>query len=120
MEHFIEGFISNPNLKGVIFGFVHASITIIGYYSGLSVNRLLKIVSKGYIAGIFGAALSHVVADLIASMIDPHLISMALGIVVGGIIPLLFIPILEKYFTKSKNHIVVGDHEDVKKDLDSH
>ena len=88
MEHFIEGFISNPNLKGVIFGFVHASITV--------------------------------VADLIASMIDPHLRSMALGIVVGGIIPLLFIPILEKYFTKSKNHIVVGDHEDVKKDLDSH
>ena len=53
-------------------------------------------------------------------MIDPHLRSMAMGIVVGGIIPLLFIPILEKYFTKSKNHIVVGDHEDVKKDLDSH
>ena len=99
---------------------MHASITIIGYYSGLSVNRLLKIVSKGYIAGIFGAALSHVVADLIASMIDPHLRSMAMGIVVGGIIPLLFIPILEKYFTKSKNHIFVGDHEDVKKDLDSH
>ena len=41
MEHFIEGFISNPNLKGVIFGFVHASITIIGYYSGLSVNSCL-------------------------------------------------------------------------------
>ena len=53
MEHFIEGFISNPNLKGVIFGFVHASITIIGYYSGLSVNRLLKIVSKFYLDRLY-------------------------------------------------------------------
>ena len=33
-------------------------------------NRLLKIISNGYIAGIFGAALSHVVADVIASFLD--------------------------------------------------
>ena len=104
MEHFIEGFISNPNLKGVIFGFVHASITIIGYYSGLSVNRLLKIVSKGYIAGIFGAALSHVVADLIASMIDPHLRSMALGIVVGGIYPTIHSYLRKVFHQKQKSY----------------
>ena len=30
------------------------------------------------------------------------------------------IPILEKYVVKSKNHIVTGDHEDIKKDLKSH
>jgi hypothetical protein len=38
----------------------------------------------------------------------------------GGIIPLLFIPILEKYVTKSDDHIMVGDHEDIEKDLTSH
>ena len=80
---------------------VRASSIIIGYYSGLSVNRLLKIVSKGYIAGIFGAALSHVVADLIASMIDPHLRSMAKNCCWWHN-PLLFIPILEKYLPKAK------------------
>ena len=45
---------------------------------------------------------------------------MILGIVVGGLIPLAFIPLLERFVTKSKNHIVIGDHEDIKKDLDSH
>ena len=93
---------------------------LIGYYSGWSINRLLKLASNGYIAGIIGAAIAHVLADLIASYIDPHVRSMALGIVVGGLIPLLLIPVLEKYVVKSKHHIVVGDHEDIEKDLKEH
>ena len=42
---------------------------------------------------------------------------MVLGIVLGGIVPLFFIPILEKYVVKSKNHIVAQDHEYLKKDF---
>lgn len=68
----------------------------------------------------FGAALFHIIADIIATFIDPHIRSMLLGIVVGGVIPLLLIPVLEKYFNKSKNHIMIGDHNDIKKDLKSH
>ena len=30
------------------------------------------------------------------------------------------IPFLEKYVVKSKHHIVVGDHEDIEKDIKSH
>ena len=122
MEHVLEKyfFAQDANLRGFIFGFIHVSITLLGYYTGMSINRFLKIVSKGYIAGIFGASLSHVIADLIASLIDPSIRSMVLGIVIGGIIPLLFIPLFEKYVNKSKSHIVVGDHEDIKKDLESH
>ena len=122
MEHLLEDLFreTNGNLRGFIFGFVHVSIMLLGYYTGFSINRFLKLVSNGYIAGIFGAALSHIIADLIASYIDPHIRSMILGIVVGGIIPLIFIPFLEKYIIKSKNHIVTGDHEDVRRDLDSH
>tara|TARA_B100001287_G_C22482785_1_gene435166 strand:+ start:401 stop:688 length:288 start_codon:yes stop_codon:yes gene_type:complete len=94
---------------------------LLGYYSGWSINRFLKIVSNGYIAGIVGAAMSHIIADLIASYLDPHLRTMIIGIVLGGMVPLLFIPLLETLIkTKSKHHIVTGDHEDVKKDLDSH
>ena len=122
MEHILEKlfFAQDANLRGFIFGFIHVSITLLGYYTGLSINRFLKIVSKGYIAGIFGAAFSHVIADLIASLIDPSIRSMVLGIVIGGIVPLFFIPLLERFVNKNKNHIVVGDHEDVKKDLKSH
>jgi H+/Cl- antiporter ClcA len=122
MEHLLEHqlFGTDANLRGFIFGFVHVTIMLLGYYSGWSINRFLKLVSNGYIAGIFGAALAHIVADLVASVVDPHIRSMVVGIVVGGIVPLFLVPLFEKYVVKSKHHIVVGDHEDVSKDLESH
>jgi len=87
-------------MRGFIFGLIHVSILVIGYYSGWSINRLLKIASNGYVA-------------------DPTMRSAALGIVLGGAIPLIAIPILEKYIIKSEKHIMVGDHEDIEKDLKS-
>ena len=123
MEHLIDNYIAHlpSNFRGFIFGFVHVAIMLIGYYSGWSINRFLKIVSKGYIAGIFGAVFSHILADLIASYLDPHIRSMILGIVIGGVIPLAFIPLLEILIKKkSKYHVVTGDHEEIKKDLNSH
>ena len=119
MEHILEIYFVNiqSNMRGFICGFVHVAIMLLGYYSGWSLNRLLKFMSNGYIAGIVGAALAHILADLIASYIDPHVRSMVVGIVIGGLVPLLAIPILERYVVKSKNHIVVGDHEDIERDL---
>ena len=68
---------------------------IIGYYTGFSINKFLKILSNGYVAGIFGIVLSHIIADIIACYLDPDLRQMIFGVVIGGIIPLFFIPILE-------------------------
>ena len=34
-----------------------------------------------------------------------------------ALLPLLLIPFLESYITKSERHIMVGDHEDIEKDL---
>ena len=122
MEHILEHYLYqySSNFRGFVFGFMHAAIMILGYYTGWSINRFLNIISNGYIAGIFGAALSHVIADVIASFMDPHIRSMVLGIVIGGIIPLFFIPLLEKYVIKSQHHVITGDHEDIKKDLQNH
>ena len=115
------GLIQDGNiLPGFIFGVVHVSLVILGFYTGWSINRLLKNITKGYIAGIIGASLAHVIADLIAAIIDPTMRARTAGIVLGGLLPLLFIPLLEKYVTKSRSHIMVGDHEDIAKDLDSH
>jgi len=121
MEHLIEeiAWLQDKGwLRGFVFGVVHTIIPVIGFYTGWSINRLLKIVSNGYIAGIVGVIVAHVVADFIAATLDPNLKSAAIGIVLGGLVPLLLIPFLEKYVTKSKHHIVVGDHEDLKKDLE--
>ena len=106
--------------RGFVFGIVHVSIMLLGYYSGFSINRLLKILSNGYIAGIIGAGIAHVLADLIAALIDPSMRPATLGIVIGGLLPLLLVPLLEKVVIKSKYHVVIGDHEDIEKDLKSH
>lgn len=120
MKHLLEELLSGqaPQLRGFVFGFVHATIMLLGYYTGFSINRLLKFVSNGAIAGITGAAIAHVVGDVIASLIDPHLRFAVYGIVVGGILPLFFIPIFEKFIIKSPHHIMTGDHEDIARDLD--
>ena len=106
--------------RGFVFGIVHVSIMLIGYYTGFSINRLLKILSNGYIAGIIGAGIAHVLADLIAALIDPSMRPATLGIVIGGLLPILLVPLLEKVVIKSKYHVVIGDHEDIEKDLKSH
>ena len=123
MEHLIEdlAWLENmPWMRGYIFGVVHAGLIIIGYYTGWSINRFLKLMSNGFIAGILGAVFAHVIADLVASLLDPSIRPATLGIVLGGITPLIFIPLLEKYVVKSKHHIVVGDYEDIEKDLRNH
>ena len=121
MEHLIEeiAWLQDKGwLRGFVFGFIHTIIPLIGFYTGWSINRLLKIVSNGFIAGIFGVVIAHVIADYIAATLDPELRTAALGIVLGGLIPLILIPFLEKYVTKSQHHIAIGDHEDLKKDLE--
>ena len=120
MEQLLENFAlvrDGVLLPGFIFGFVHVSFVILGFYTGWSINRLLKNITKGYIAGIIGAALAHVIADLVAALIDPSIRARTAGIVLGGLVPLLLIPVLEKYVTKSKSLIMVWDHEDIEKDL---
>ena len=94
--HFIEDLIEEYNiLRGFIFGFIHTLIPLIGFYTGWSINRLLKIISNGAIAGIVGIVLAHIIADFIAALADPNLKSAAYGIVLGGCLPLLAVPFLE-------------------------
>ena len=116
--HFMEELVEEHSiLRGATFGFIHTLIPLIGFYTGWSINRFLKIISNGAIAGIVGIVLAHIIADFVAAMADPDLKSAAFGIVIGGFLPLLAVPFLEKYVTKSRYHTVVGDHEDLKRDL---
>ena len=97
MEHLIEGIAwlqDKVFLRGFVFGLVNVGIMLIGFYTGWSINRLLKIVSNGFIAGIVGVIIAHVIADYIAATLDPDIRSAATGIVIGGLIPLIFIPLL--------------------------
>ena len=112
--HFIEELLIS---RGFVFGFIHKLIPLLGFYTGWSINRLLKVASNWAIAEITGIVLAHIVANFIAALADPNLKSATFSILLGGFLPLLVVPFLEKYVTKSKYYIVVGDHEDLKKDL---
>ena len=120
MQHLIEN-ISNLQdkylMKGFVFGFVHVLIMLLGFYTGWSINRFLKIISNGFIAGIVGVIIAHAFADLIAALIDTSVREHALGIFLGGLVVLPLIPLFEKYIIKSKYHIAIGDHDEIKKDL---
>ena len=120
MQHLIENISYFQNkflLKGFTFGVVHIGIMLLGFYTGWSINRFLKLISNNFIAGIVGVIIAHSFSDLIAAMIDHNMRDAALGIFLGGLVALPFIPLLEKYIIKSKYHIAIGDHEDLKKDL---
>ena len=90
-EHFSLDFIPEDfvNVRGFIFGIVHTGLLVIGYYTGWSVNRVIKVASNGYIAGLFGAMFAHVVTDLISSIVDPSIRPMTFGILLGGITPFI-------------------------------
>ena len=93
MEHLIEDISwlqDKAYLRGFVFGLVHTMIPLIGFYTGWSINRLLKLASNGYVAGIFGVIVAHVIADFIAATLDPHLKTATIGIVLGGLIPLSY------------------------------
>ena len=75
MEYLIEeiSFLQDKIfLRGFIFGLIHIGIMLIGFYTGWSINRLLKIISNGFIAGIIGVVIAHVIADYIAATLRPR------------------------------------------------
>ena len=120
MQHLIENisYLQDKYLmKGFVFGFVHVLIMLLGFYTGWSINRFLKIISNGFIAWIVGVIIAHAFADLIAALIDTSVREHALGIFLGGLVVLPLIPLFEKYIIKSKYHIAIGDHDEIKKDL---
>ena len=120
MEHLIEKIIwlkDKDLMRGYVFGLVHTVIPLIGFYTGWSINKVLKLASSGYLAGILGVVVAHVLADLIAAMLDPHLRAATFGIVLGGLTPLILIPLLEKYVVKSQRHVIVDNTKGLKKDL---
>lgn len=99
-------------LDGLIFGFVDNFLLIIGTYVGVNLElrfhrfthqynpikkfrSFLKQNSRGVFGGLIGAALSHVLSNTTGAILDPSMRHMVLGIALGTLIPVFFIPIIE-------------------------
>ena len=85
---------------GFIFGFVDNAVLIFGAFTGFEIERFFK--GSGVRGTIFGAAIGNTISDAFGAILDPSIQPLLLGIVIGTLIPILFIPIVERMMRINK------------------
>ena len=85
-------------VDGFIFGFVDNAVLILGAFTGFEIERFFK--GSGVRGTIFGAAIGNTISDAIGAMLDPALQPLLLGIFLGTLVPIIFIPFIEKFMRK--------------------
>tara|TARA_R100000306_G_C4283494_1_gene96324 strand:+ start:88 stop:360 length:273 start_codon:yes stop_codon:yes gene_type:complete len=81
-------------MDGLIFGLVDNGILLAGAYTGYEVERFLPRRFQVGVGAIAGAGVGNTVSDFLGAVLDPALIHMTGGIVLGCLIPLLVIPVI--------------------------
>jgi hypothetical protein len=87
-------------LDGFIFGFVDNAVLILGAFTGFEIERFFK--GSGVRGTIFGAAIGNTISDAVGALLDPSIQPLLLGIVIGTLVPILFIPIVERMMRINK------------------
>ena len=83
-------------LDGIGFGFIDTAVLIAGAVTGYEVERFLPKKLQVGVGAIAGAGIGNTVSDLLGALLDPALVSMTGGIVLGCIIPLAAIPLIAR------------------------
>jgi len=83
-------------MDGLIFGIVDNAVLLLGAYTGLEIEKFLPRRFQSGAGAVVGAGIGNTISDTIGAAIDPALHGMIIGITCGCLIPLLFIPIIEK------------------------
>ena len=81
-------------MDGIIFGFIDNAVLLLGAYTGLEVERFLPRRFQVGVGAIAGAGIGNTVSDFLGAVLDPALVSMTGGIVLGCLIPLAIIPLI--------------------------
>ena len=81
-------------LDGFVFGFVDNAVLILGAFTGFEIERFFK--GSGVRGTIFGAAIGNTISDAFGALLDPSIQPLLLGIVIGTLVPILFIPVIER------------------------
>jgi hypothetical protein len=81
-------------MDGIIFGFIDNAVLILGAVTGYEVERFLPRRFQVGIGAIAGAGVGNTVSDALGAVLDPALIHMTGGIVLGCLIPLVVIPLI--------------------------
>ena len=81
-------------MDGIIFGFIDNAVLIAGAVTGYEVARFLPRRFQVGVGAIAGAGVGNTVSDALGAVLDPALIHMTGGIVLGCLIPLVVIPLI--------------------------
>ena len=84
-------------MPGLVFGFIDNGILIFGAATGIGIERYFR-KGSGMVGGLWGSGIGNTVSDFLGSVGDPTMHHMILGIVLGCLIPLLFIPMVQKFY----------------------
>ena len=99
ISELILGF-TNILPQGLIFGFIDNSILLLGAYTGVSIEKYLNKKASGVLGGVLGATMGNSISDAVGAILDPSMRGMLFGIVIGTIIPIFFIPLIERIRNK--------------------
>ena len=83
-------------LPGLVFGLVDNGVLIFGAITGLEIERFFS-KGSGALGAVWGGGIGNTISDLMGSLLDPTMHDMALGVFVGCLVPLLFIPFLKRF-----------------------
>ena len=81
-------------MDGIIFGFIDNAVLILGAVTGYEVERFLPRRFQVGVGAILGAGVGNTVSDFLGAVLDPALIHMTGGIVLGCLLPLAAIPLI--------------------------
>ena len=80
-------------MDGIIFGFIDNAVLILGAVTGYEVERFLPRRFQVGVGAILGAGVGNTVSDFLGAVLDPALIHMTGGSVLGCLLPLVVIPL---------------------------
>ena len=83
-------------MEGLIFGLTDNGVLLLCMYTGISIDRFIEGRTGGLLGAVLGATIGNTISDTIGAMMDPTMRSAVMGITLGCLIPLLFIPLIER------------------------
>ena len=87
-------------MEGLIFGLVDNGVLLFCTYMGISIDQWIEGKSKGLLGAVLGATIGNTISDTMGAIMDPTIRTAVMGITLGCLIPILFIPIIEKIRNK--------------------
>ena len=83
-------------MSGLIFGLVDNGVLLLCTYMGISIDQYIEGKTKGLLGAVLGATIGNTISDTMGAIMDPTMRASVYGITLGCLIPILFIPIIEK------------------------